>query len=292
MRPEVPIGLEITLRVGCPIRCTYCPQALLLSKYKGEREFTLESFKRAIEGGKVPLSRNLTFMGASEPFLCKDAIAIMRWALLERGHLGSISTTLHNATREDIDAVAAMRDRLTDTVLHTPADDGRMAGLKVDAAYVDLYAYALQKWRNNQDFVVQIFNSKPHPALLKVLQESGVVIPCWPVHDRAGLLSTSGGWIVETGRRTGPIPLCGKQFCGHLFPNGDVARCCNDYGLANVWGNLFTSTYYDIYHSQKFRDYIKALERPDSECPCRYCHDGFHQVNTEDRGKGYDLVGH
>ena len=66
MRPDVPIGLEITLKVGCPVNCDYCPQEALLRKYTGVREFTLESFKQAVEGGCVPVSRNLTFMGSLE----------------------------------------------------------------------------------------------------------------------------------------------------------------------------------------------------------------------------------
>jgi hypothetical protein len=292
MKQTTPIGLEITLHVGCPVNCDYCPQALLLSRYHGPREFTLASFKRAIEGGEVPVSRNLTFMGAAEPFLCPDAVKIMQWALLERGHKGSLSTTLYNCTKADIDAVAAMRDRLTDTVIHAPANDNRMPGLKVDAEYVERFKYAIEKWRGNADFVIQVYDREPHPAIHEIWRKSGIRIPRFGLHDRAGLLSGLSGPRVKHGPRPGKIPICGKQFCGHLFPNGDVARCCNDYGMANVWGNLFETTYYKMYHSQKFRDYIKSLEDPNSTPPCRYCHDSYHQVNPEDQAKGYDLEGH
>ncbi len=293
MRPDVPIGLEISLSVGCPIACTYCPQAALLRVYKGPRHFTLETFKKAIEGGQVPLSRNLTFMGHCEPFCCPEATAIMRWALCERGHMGSVSTTLQHCSYEDIDSLASMRDRLTDTIIHCPADDERMPGLRVDDAYVEKFKYAIRVLRDNPDFVLQVYDTNPHPAIHKIWADSGIHIPRFGLHDRAGLLPNLRSPYVKHGPQTnGKVPLCGKMFCGCLWPSGDLGRCCNDFGQASIWGNLFQTTYYDCYHSQKFRDYIKSLEDPNSTPPCRFCHDSFHQLNVEDRNKGYDLVGH
>jgi hypothetical protein len=164
MRPDVDIGLEISLAVGCPVSCSYCPQSVLLKAYKGPRCFTLATFKKAIEGGHVPLTRNLTFMGHADPYLCKDATKIMRWALQERCHMGSVSTILQFCSYEDIDAVADMRSRLTDTVLHAPAADTRMKGLRIDADYVAKFKYAIEKWRNNPDFTISVFDREPHPA--------------------------------------------------------------------------------------------------------------------------------
>lgn len=292
MRPDVPIGLEITLHVGCPVACDYCPQAALLRVYKGPRDFTLESFQRCMEKGEVPLSRNLTFMGHAEPYMCPDATKIMKWALLERGHMGSVSTTLHNCTFADIDALAEMRDRLTDTVIHCPANDHRMPGLKVDEGYVEKFKYAIKMLRGNPDFVLQVYNTEPHPAIHQIWADSGIHIPRYGLHDRAGLLPDLRGPYVQHGPRSGVVPLCGKQFCGCLWPSGDVGRCCNDFGMKNIWGNLNETTYHAMYHSEKFRSYIKSLQDPASDVPCRSCHDSYHQMNVEDRNKGYDLVGH
>lgn len=293
MRPDVPIGLEVSLAVGCPVACTYCPQAELLRVYKGPRQFTLDSFKRVMEVGQVPITRNLTIMGHCEPYVCSDATKIMKWAFLERGHKGSISTTLHGCSFEDIDALAEMKDRLTDTIIHCPAADDRMPGLKVDEAYVEKFKYAIKVLRNNQDFVLQVYDTNPHPAIHKIWSESGIHIPRFGLHDRAGLLPNLQSPYIRHGKQTtGKIPLCGKQFCGCVWPNGMLGRCCNDFGMKTIWGNLLETTYYDCYHSQKFRDYIKSLEDPNSTPPCRYCWDSFHQLNESDRNKGYDLVGH
>lgn len=292
MRPDVPIGLEISTNIGCPVRCDYCPQDILLSRYTGPRVFTYDSFRKTLDVGQIPITRNLTFMGASEPFCAKDCMKMMQWALRERGHMGSVSTTLYNITHADIDAIAELKDRLTDTVLHAPAADNRMPGLVIDDKYVELFKHALTAWRNNPDFVVQVYDREPHEAIHRIWQESGVHIPRFGLHDRAGLLPNLQGPYVKHGRHQGSVPLCGKQFCGHLMPNSHVYRCCNDFGLHNDWGSLLEHTYYELYHSQKFRDYIKSLQDQNSDVPCRKCFDGYHQVNKEDQSKGYDLIGH
>lgn len=292
MRPDTPIGLEITLHVGCGVACDYCPQKVLLSCYQGPRDFTLDTFKRCMEVGEVPVSRALTYMGHSDPYLCPDATKIMKWSLMERGHIGSVSTVLQYCTHEDIDALAEMKDRLTDTVIHCPAADNRMPGLKVTPEYVEKFKHAIKVLRGNADFVLQVYNTAPAPEIYSIWAESGIAIPCFGLHDRAGLLPDLQGPYVKHGPRSGPIPLCGKLFCGCLWPSGDLGRCCNCWDQKPLWGNLFKETYYSCYHSQKFRDYIKSLEDPNSTPPCRFCHDSFHQINEADRNKGYDLIGH
>jgi len=284
--------MELTLSIGCPIRCDYCPQDLLLSKYKGTRFFTIDSFKRAFETGQVPATVNCTFMGTSDPYLCKDATKIMKWALMERGHMGSVSTVLTYCSYEDIDALAEMKDRLTDTIIHCPAADDRMPGLKVTPEYVEKFKYAVRVLRQNQDFVLQVYNTDPHPAIHQIWAESGVHIPRFGLHDRAGHLPNLQGPYVRHATRPFPIQICGKLWNGHAFPNGDVGRCCNEWAMENIWGNLYETTYYDMYHSQKFRDYVKSLEGPNTDPRCRHCMDSFHQCNPEDRSKGYNCEGH
>lgn len=297
MRYDVRIGIEVTMKVGCVPNCSYCPQSIFVKRYKelcdtSRMEFTLETFQETVEKGQVPLSKNFTFMGFTEPFGCNDTAKIMQWALRERGHMGSLSTTLHGITHEDIDIVAGLKDRLTDLVLHAPSNDGRMRGLKVDDHYCELFKYAIEKWRGGTDFVIQAYDNPPHEKIYPIWAASGIPIPCYGLHDRAGLLPDLQGPYVKHGSHKGPLPICGKQLNGHLLPDGTLIRCCNDWSLFCRWGNLRQNTYYEIFHSQKFRDYIKSLEDPNSDVPCRRCHDGYKQLNVEDRNKGYDLIGH
>jgi hypothetical protein len=297
MKYDVRIGIEITLHVGCSVNCSYCPQSVFLKNYKDKcdwsiREFTLDSFKEMDEKGEIPVDKNYTFMGYAEPFQCRDAAKIMKWALRERGHMGSVSTTLHGITKEDIDVVASLKDRMTDIVLHAPASDGRMPGLKVDSNYVELFKYAIDRWRDHSDFVIQVYDTTPHEAIHGIWAASGVHIPRYGLHDRAGLLPDLQGPYVKHGKHSGPLPICGKQLNGHIMPDFSMSRCCNDWSLICLWGNLRKQTYHEIMHSQKFRDYIKSLQDPNSDVPCRKCWDGYKQCNVEDRNKGYDLIGH
>jgi hypothetical protein len=286
------IGMEVSLAIGCPVRCDYCPQDLIKSVYQGARYFTLDSYKQTLEVGQVPITVNQTYMGACDPYICKDATKIMRWALQERGHMGSVSTILQYCSYEDIDALAEMKDRLTDCVIHCPADDNRMPGLRVDSEYVEKFKYVIRVLRNNPGFVLQVYNTNPHAAIHKIWADSGIHIPRYGLHDRAGHLPNLQGPYVKHVTHPFPIQICGKLFGGHIYPNSDLGCCCNEWNMERIWGNLLVNTHYELYHSQKFKDYVKSLQGPNTTPRCARCSDSFHQINPEDRNKGYDLIGH
>ena len=279
MRYDQIMGLEITLKIGCPNNCLYCPQQLLLSRYQGPKCFTLESFKKCIEGGQVPVSKHCTFMGKGEPFQCPDATKIIRWAMVERGHGGSLSTTLRGCTHEDIEALREMK--FTDTIIHVPDAAGQMH-IEPDDKWLALFEHAIEAWRHHPDFVISVFGPA-HPKVLPTWIKSGIPLVNFGQHDRAGLVP----WL-KHGDRGAPVPLCGKMFCGSLLPSGDIVRCCSDYGLENRWGNLNQMTYRECYRSQAFRDYMLSLKDPKATPRCRFCMDGYHSINPEDRHKTYE----
>jgi hypothetical protein len=232
----------------------------------------------------VPVRRNLTFMGMGEGFLCPDFARMIRWAF-ERGHKGSISTTLRGATKDDIDALADLP--FTDTILHVPGDDDWMK-LTPTPEWLELFRYAIERWKwcgkppipgkpCSPDFVLSVFHHAPHPAVAKVWDAAGIPRVCFGLHDRSGLVP----WLPH-GDRGCPVPLCGKMFCGGLMPNGDIVRCCSDYAQENVWGNLFTMTYAACFRSPAYRAYMRSLSDPAAHPRCRHCMDGYHFVNPDD----------
>jgi radical SAM protein with 4Fe4S-binding SPASM domain len=281
MKRDTPIGLEVTLIVGCPVACDYCPQGNLLKAYArrgGARLFTLDSFQRCVDS--VPIRRQFNFMGASEPFLCPDASRIIRWSY-ERGHSVGLSTTLLGITREDIDRLADIP--FDSTTIHVPGNDGRMniGALKMDRAYCEIFEYVIQKWRHHAEFVISCY-TEPHPALKPIWVASGIPLVHFGLHDREGQIP----WIGHQ-RLVGRLPVCGKLFCGHLFPNGDIARCCGDFGMKNVWGNLYRQTYSQIMDSPAWHQYMRDRQDESKDTPCRRCGDAYKELNMEDRTSLY-----
>lgn len=275
MKPDAIIGMEVTLRVGCPIMCDYCVVTRPDFSYRygsGCRMFTLESFRECLERGQVPTRRQLTFMGASEPATCPDWTKIIRWSH-QRGHRVSLSTTLYNVTRENVDELADVP--LCDTVLHVPANDGRM-GLKITPEWLDVFEYAIAKWRHHPEFVISCY-SEPHPLLKPVWVRSGIPLVHFGLHDREGLIP-----FVGHRRLCGKIPVCGKLFCGHLWPDWKISRCCGDMLRVNVWGDLHDKTYAEIMSDEKWCQYMSDRQDETKDTPCRYCTDGYKELNPED----------
>lgn len=274
MRADSVQGIETTLAVGCPNVCDYCPQKVLLSKYKGDRVITLDNYKRCME--TVPVSRHLTFAGQVEQFVNPDCAQIMKWAR-DRGHEMSMSTTLSHISHADIDMVASIPMRTT--VVHVPADDGKIH-MPIDAAYLDRLQHAVNAWKHKPDFIIAVYG-QPHPAVLPIWNASGVPIVNYGLHDRAGNLPDLAG--VKHDRHRGKLPICGKVLVGHLYPNGDLSLCCNTYSLEVIFGNLFQQSYASCFEGEAFRAFIKKVRSENEDNPCRRCHDSFKSVNVEDR---------
>lgn len=250
------------------------------------RRFTLDSFKRILDVGQVPTNIAITYMGACEPWVNPEATQIIRYGMKERGNPGSWSTTLVGITHADIDAVADLDP--SDTVVHVPADDGRM-NVNVDDKWLSLFEHAIAAWRHHRDFVISVFEHAPHPKIRAIWEKSGIPIPCFALHSRCGQIP----WLGKVTHQ-GPLPLCSKRFRGHLYPNGWLARCCNDWTPGapdnpnnTTWGNLWETPYKEMFRSEKFRQYMRKCGSDSEPCPCRNCSDSYRQTNYEHQHLSY-----
>src|SRR5260370_35900255 len=96
-------SLEFTLMVGCPLKCTFCPQDLLRGTYgKNEKYLSLEDFRTIL--GKVPRHVRIAFSGMAEPWANPQATAMGRPALAD-GRTIAIYTTLYGMEPEAAVAV-------------------------------------------------------------------------------------------------------------------------------------------------------------------------------------------
>lgn len=228
--------LEITTIIGCPNKCDYCPQDLLIKEYQGNKLMSLDDFKRILS--HTPKYVQIDFTGFSEPFFNRESSKMMRYSL-EQGYRTVLYTTLGGLTHEDVNILKGIR--FNDLVFHVHK------GIDKD------------KFKEKR----ALFESMVHPANRTAILDSDYGYVNTPVWSRAGNVF-------------GTMPLKGKFLChfaGKLFdhnvvlPNGDTYLCCMDYGLKHKLGNLFTDLYTEL-----DRDSIYELsEQEESDCICRRC---------------------
>ena len=257
-RPHQPCGflfmgrLEITTHIGCPINCMDCPQALLLSKYEGRRDLSLEDFKRAID--KVPQGTRIDFSGMCEPFANKDCAEMILYAA-SKGFPLALYTTLQGATLEDYEKLKDIRYEVV--TIHLPDKDGR-SHFNITDEYLEVL------WRWNTDN----YSCHGHidERVLPYLKPRNLITF---MHDRAGNVECRPHISIEPH---------GSLFCitsgllmdhNVLLPNGDVLMCCMDYGMTGRFGNLFEQSYDEVLSSEeacKMRDTLF-----EGESICRHC---------------------
>lgn len=263
-------ALEITTHVGCKNMCSYCPQDLLLKRYKArkvmeesfQRFMSLDTFKQCVD--KLPQDVELHFSGFAEPWLNPHCEAMLRYGS-QRGHSIQLFTTLVGMTVENIRHIEHIP--FVRVNVHLPDKDGKMRAT-VDEEYLSVFAALLRS-----SIVINRFIciGNPHPEWQKLLTER---VGDKPIHDRAGNIDLPEGDALSRRKPiTGPI-VCAKSHAmtrNVLLPNGDVALCCMDYGLDHILGNLLEQSYASLYQSPGY-EYVRKAQNDDSmDLLCRFC---------------------
>jgi hypothetical protein len=88
--------IEITTYIGCPNMCSYCPQKLLIDRYRGDRVMTISTLKNILSN--VPKDVDVHFSGFSDIFLHKEAVAFIKEAM--KSHSVVVYTTTRGITDE------------------------------------------------------------------------------------------------------------------------------------------------------------------------------------------------
>ena len=97
--------LEITSRIGCSVNCRYCPQNVLLKRYRQDDSFRVlskEVFQTCID--KTPSNLIVDFAGFAEPFLNPDIVPMMKY-VAQSGREMRLFTTLVGLTEEKLEEV-------------------------------------------------------------------------------------------------------------------------------------------------------------------------------------------
>lgn len=244
--------LEITTRIGCPINCTDCPQALLCSKYKGRKVMRFEDFRKAID--KVPEGTRIDFSGMCEPFANKDCARMIQYAA-SKGFRIALYTTLQGSTIEDWEKLKDIDYEIV--VIHLPDQDGR-SHFNITPEYLD----CLEAWDCNAYSV----HGAIDPKVLACLKWRQIITY---MHDRAGNVECRPHIDIPADRMLTCQTSAYAMNHNVLLPNGDVLMCCMDYGMTGKFGSLFEQSYEEVLYSPEATAMRGTLLG--GESICRHC---------------------
>ena len=272
--------LEITTMVGCPLKCTFCPQDELRGTYgKNTKYLSLETFKRVLV--RVPDYVRIDFSGMAEPWANPEATNMVAHAL-ERGFSISVYTTLYGITLEDAQRIIRLISEHTQQVevlcLHLPDANGNMRGYKPSDEYDSVLKLFLALGRSGvlRRFEAMTMDKSGH--IHELLQRDVSALAPWVGNTRAGTLDTSqvGSQLIEQlPRHTVPVTCAFTPFYDHnvLLPNGDVVLCCMDYSMKHKIGNLLTDDYFSLFGSTGMRELLIENVKPgySEKSLCKSC---------------------
>jgi len=272
--------LEITTNVGCPVRCSFCPQSTLVKKYKNnlaesyksKRVMTHEDFVMFLSS--VPKDVRIDFSGMSEPFAAPDCIKMIEHAVAE-GYSVVLYTTLYGATVNDVERIYSMN--LPHVEIHLPDDEGNFK-----APINEAYIRTLRSFYGHASYDPRRIASMSMSRTGRISPQISAAVTggtySWNPITRAGNLFNDNE--VFNSSQESKKRLSGSIYChatpslvhNVLLPNGDVCLCCMDYGLEAILGNLSNSAYSEIMKSETQKEILRKQEIDDgNDILCRYC---------------------
>jgi radical SAM protein with 4Fe4S-binding SPASM domain len=199
--------LEITSYIGCPVKCEYCPQDILLKNYEGKERMELSDMEKILSN--TPKDVRIDFSGFSEIFghIKGSWFILLAYGL---GYEVVLYTTLVGI--KDIDFRILKDVKFTDLCFHQYPKAGLQFFDKVRKFETRIHtgrvAEITTQWRWSR---------------------AGNV---WPMPHKSG---------------TFHCIFAEKNFDHNVvLPNGDVYLCCQDYSLKHKIGNLYTTKFDDL----------------------------------------------
>ena len=244
--------LEITTRIGCPVNCLDCPQALLQSRYTGKRILSLEDFKTVID--KLPEGTRVDFSGMCEPFANPNCTEMILYAA-GKGFPLALYTTLQGATMKDYERLKGIPWEVV--TIHLPDSEGRS-----HFNITDEYLEVLRAWDCHNYSTHGIIDERVRP----LMKPRNLITY---MHDRAGNVECRPHIAIGEHRYLYCITSWRGMDHNVLLPDGTVLMCCMDYGMVGVFGNLLTQTYDEVIHSEAAEAMRRTLD--EGESICRHC---------------------
>ena len=270
--------LEITTMIGCPLRCTFCPQPELMAAYgkSSDKYMAFDTYRTIL--AKIPSHVRIDFSGMSEPWANPNATDML-YVTLNAGYRVAIYTTLYGMSVEDSvyitrELIPKFKHQIEIVCLHLPDANMNMRGYRGSPEYRQALLNFL-----NADYPVSAMtmdkSGQIHPDLADIIHAN---LGAWSGHSRAGSLGEEQ--TKKVGAKGPPrneerVTCASTPYYDHnvLVPSGDVYLCCMDYSLRHRIGSLLESNYYDMFKSDALNMLRLANMTPGfSKCSiCKSC---------------------
>ncbi len=242
LRPVPPHSIEITTKIGCPVKCLkYCPQEVLVKKY-GANTRLLDPRDFAKILSKIPPYVEIIFSGFCEPFANPKCMEMIE-TTFKNGYTVSLYTTLIGASKNDVARLVNFRFR--NFCLHLP--DGEVMAAPADPDYKHNVSTVLQKVKNVTTVAMtrQFKSNNRENVAREIDRTSRSFVFCFKFAN--------------------PSPV--------LLPNGDVYLCCNDFGLRHKIGNL-------LEHDSSYAKVVNRIKTGRGRFElCNYCSNNTSVIN-------------
>jgi hypothetical protein len=265
--------MELTLMVGCPLMCTFCPQENLRDSYgEGTKYMSQTDLTKMLV--KLPRNTRIDFSGMAEPWANPECTSMLE-EVLYMGFDIAVYTTLYGMTdpARVKKVLESHKDQVKVFMIHLPDANKNMKGWKLN-----------QEWMNALETMMTL----EIPIGAMTMDKTGFVapelqhiigrLPGWVGHTRADSLNVeqvAGQAISITPHNVFSLTCASTPFYDRnvLLPDGSVVLCCMDYNLTHVLGNLLTQTYDEIMQGKPLLDLIALNETPEfSKCSiCKSC---------------------
>lgn len=265
--------LEVTMQIGCPSNCKYCPQDLFINKYFKKdknkiKKMTFENFKRYLKS--VPKNLRISFAGFSEPLVNDDFLAICKWLESENREF-EINTCLYKVKRKILRELIKLK--FFHINIHVP-DNKNYTDISVDKKYLNNLRFLLTRVKNKRNLIICL--GTMHPEIKKLVNKYkdniySITEGEYFINNRAGKIE---GFNLTKHVKKGPIHCCRTNRnlkISNLLPDGRLVLCCMDFGLEHILGNLNHNTYEEILHGNEAKKIRKNMIYDEETILCRKC---------------------
>jgi len=277
--------LEISVKMGCARFCDYCPQHLYINSYKKKlpqekKTLDIETINEISKN--IPKETIIAWTGFTEPLDCDDFPEIVKH-FHSRGLKQSVSTTLCGREKAIIFFKKNL-DLFTEITLHLPDAHGYMKG-KFDEKYQKLLADVFEEIKNEdiQTYTIFLIGDDFHLNIKNIVEKYKKILDkekflkAKYINTRNSNIDTNKFNLQQT-KKIDAYKSKNKYYCsyrrlnrGVLLPSGDVALCCNDYGLDYLRGSLKKNNLNDLYNSIENNEKDAKSFSDGTFSPCNKC---------------------